>query len=376
MNYDSFSGKQKLSLIYLTNVGMVYTGFVGTKLSFVLLIIILYLYEEFFQTEDSKKTTIITNPFYKFLDFCYLSIFKDQILWICVALFFESYTMRIIIGQYQVVGTCASFLCLLICYHRLYAEKFHLNTITKMFDMFNQDAYTELYLKDDKIKEIFNFITEIEDKSYFSRPNTYSWFSFEFIIYRLKRNENESSSKKNRRKTVFWKYLKSPFWYLWRLFNKSIGKIQGAFRGHSTIEMQYLRMIGVLSNHRKNVISRKIYELIYTKIFFTSVKDYYLRYMYAKSEVFKEYIIYEYVKTVPTKINGKAFENENIIKWDINSVAVAVLGLNSNYVYRERLELYSDIFQKYGISQERVLKLAEKICSGKLKRLPNIKKKQ
>lgn len=389
MNYDSFNGKQKISIIYLTNVGMVYTQFIGTKLSLALLIAITYLYEEFFQTEDSQKPVIITNPIFKVLDFCYLSIFKDHILWIILALFFESYTVHLVLEQNRLLGTIASFLCLLICYHLLYAEKFQLNTITKMFERFNHDADKKLPLEDEKVEQIFNFIVEIEDKSFFLRPNTYNWISFEFIRYRLERRKIRLFNQRKERNFAIWKYFRRPFYYIVLLFNFIGMRIKGGitilkslFRGFSTIEMQYIRIIGILSNHRKNIISRKIYELVYSKIFFVSVKEYYVRHMYAKSEVYKQYILFEYLNTVQTKINGivfktfsEAFENKNMTKWDMDSVAAAVLGLNTNYIYNERLELYSDVFQKYGVNQERVLKLAEKIQFGKMKCLPGVKKK-
>lgn len=83
INYSNFNFKQKISLIYITNIGMVYVGLIGAGYSLLLLIVILYLYEEFLQTEDQDKNTIIINPIYKIIDCVYISIFKDHVLWMC-----------------------------------------------------------------------------------------------------------------------------------------------------------------------------------------------------------------------------------------------------------------------------------------------------
>ncbi|MGN0160269.1 MAG: hypothetical protein ACI4AQ_02645 [Lachnospiraceae bacterium] len=384
INYSGFNYQQKISLIYITNMGMVYIGLIGARYSLFLLMVILYLYEEFLQTEDRDKNMIITNPLYKFLDYCYLCVFKDYVIWVWMALFMNSYTVQNILGEWYAFSAYGSLIPLFICFHKLYAQKYHLNTITGMYETFNQNAYDKLPFDNEHVQKVFHLISAIEDKSYYRRKNTYSWFSFEFIQYRLERRRKYQSHQFHyKRKFHVLRYLKRPVYY-GKLFCKRIhgkmqiikGRIRMAFRGYSTIEMQYIRMVGILSNRRKYPVRRKIYELIYTKIFFTSVKNYYKRNMYVKAGVFKDYLMYQYINLVPTKINGKAFEHfadafasRNILKWDINCVAVAVLGLNSNGIYRERLELYWDIFHEYGIDAEKVLELADKIKRGKMKNL-------
>ena len=369
INYGSFGYRQKISLIYVTNIGMVYTGLIGARYSLMLLVVILYLYEEFLQTEDKDKNKIITKPIYKIVDCAYMCIFKDYITWITIALFMNSYTVQNLLGDLYVFSFYGSVIPMLICFHKLYAQKYHFNTITDMCLKFDKNVSEELLLKDKKTKEIFMFISEIEDKSFYERKNSYNWFSFEFIKYRKKRKRSEGINGTQKSKVSFkLVYLMHPVYYgkkLWQRINSKLGLIK---RGYSTIEMQTIRVLGFVSNPKKYVLRRKIFEIVYSEIFFTGVKDYYRNNVYAKVDYFKDYIMYEYLSIAQTKINGRRFEHfldvfegKQIPQWDINCVAAAVFGLNANGIYRKRLDLYKAILNKYHIDSDKVLEIANKI---------------
>lgn len=236
------------------------------------------------------------------------------------------------------------------------------------------------------MNNIFGLITTIEDKSFFIRQKSYSWCSLEFIKYRFSRlrNEKKGKSEEYHRRIDFLFLLKHPRTTLIKCYKVLcqgfesikcfIVKIK-KMRGFSTLEMQYIRTIGVETGKDEFKFRRKIFEIIYTKIFFCSVRNYYKRNKYTKEKNFKEYMLYQYMQVVFTKINGipfehlaEAFESSNMAEWDIDSVAVAVLGMNGNGIYTERLELYEGIFEQYGVDSERVLELANEIKNRKIEK--------
>lgn len=143
-------------------------------------------------------------------------------------------------------------------------------------------------------------LSEIEDKSYFERKTTYNFLSREFVKYKIneKRMDYNGKMQKNRFST--------------RRVMKKINKDfkEGlVLRGYSTIEMQLIKNIGIKRGflRKKYLITRKIYEVIYTKIFFSGLRTYYESNQYGKIEYFKKFIVYIYLHNVPTTINGKKY---------------------------------------------------------------------
>lgn len=391
LSYDIFSSFQKITLIYLTNLGMTYTGILGAKYSVFLLIIMMYMYEEFLQTYDKDKNIVITNWIYKFCDFCYLCIFKNYIIWMFLSLIMVSNKIK---SKYiDQIWICygLSFLFFLICIHKLHGQKYKLETISKMFRNFNSNAYKKINIDNKNARTIFNLVVEIEDKSFFLRKNTFSWLSLEFMVYRIKKyinirkNYRNGMKRKNKKGKRY--YFRHPLILIEKgtkiLFNKIkslvkyLKKIKRVIRGYSTLEMQYIRTLGIISDKRKYVLRRKVYELLYTKIFFDSVKKYYYRNSYDKYDYFKEYLLYQYMQVTYTKINGipfktfmDAFENKNISEMDINSAVVAILGMNGNGIYPKRLDLYDNVFCKFDVDSNRVQELANKIGNREISKLP------
>lgn len=377
INYSNFNFKQKISLIYITNIGMVYVGLIGAGYSLLLLIVILYLYEEFLQTEDQDKNTIIINPIYKIIDCVYMSIFKDQVLWIVLVLLMNSYTAQCLLDEFYICSVYGSVVPLLICFHKLYAQKFKLNLITDMYKEFNKNVYEALNLSDPKVNKIFKFIAAIEDKSFFIRTNSYNWMSTEFIKYRKKQRKiNKRKKSYQETKRNIWGYIKNPlntFFIFKEHLGDKVGKLK---RGYSTIEMQMIRVLGISSDFKKYVLRRKLFEILYSEIFFASVRSYYKTYNYAKEGCYKDYIMYRYIHIVQTNINNKvfktfvdAFDKYDMRRWDMNCVAVAVLGLNSNGIYEKRLRLYEDILKEFSIDKNKVLEIADKIKKGQMTKL-------
>ena len=65
------------------------------------------------------------------------------------------------------------------------APKFQTNNISQIMDTFMR--FPPYQFPTDVEKEKFYILSDIEDKSYFARENTYNVISFEFIKYKIGR---------------------------------------------------------------------------------------------------------------------------------------------------------------------------------------------
>ena len=128
-----------------------------------------------------------------------------------------------------------------------------------------------------------------EDKTYFERRNTYNLISLEYARYKYIEFKNNQCKKIYRLIFIgnivccihiFIKIIKNIMLILIKilkninalLFRKK--KISNIFIGHATIEMQLIRTIA-LDDGYSMTFRRKVYEYVYSTIFFHSLKDYY-----------------------------------------------------------------------------------------------------
>ena len=97
-------------------------------------------------------------------------------------------------------------------------------------------------------------------------------------------------------------------------------------RGHSTIEAQLVRSIGLETGFTRdnliNLIKRKIYEVIYTKIIFSSLEVYYKKHYYANKNRMKDYLLYLYVSTALVRHNDKSYHGlKELFNKEIDSLS-------------------------------------------------------
>lgn len=184
------------------------------------------------------------------------------------------------------------------------------------------------------------------DKSYFMRKNTYNFLSSEFIRYKFIKilDKLRIIPKNEIYITSIQLYKNSKNW-----------------RGYSTLEMQLMRNIGILSGYN-NIIFRKLYELVYTNKFFTCLKLYYDNYHYSNRAYFKEYLIWIYFKINHTTINRRRYNSLFLAmeKMGVNTISqlsdeqlfVLVIGLNNTNL-ENALIIYNHIIydQKLDIEE-------------------------
>lgn len=355
-NYGVFTKRQRILIIYLITYGLGFFKIVEIWKIVVLLVTVLFLFEEYLNT-DTGKIEIIKKVRYKILDFIYYAIFQYSIIYILIAIMFNSnYCLYKIKG-----GKIVSFILFVIAVQKLNNPKFELNTFTSMKKRFDEYAFKYIDFASDDLVEKMMILSEIEDKSYFERKTTYNFLSREFVKYKIneKRMDYNGKMQKNRF-SIRWVMKK---------INKDF-KEGLVLRGYSTIEMQLIKNIGIKRGflRKKYLITRKIYEVIYTKIFFSGLRTYYESNQYGKIEYFKKFIVYIYLHNVPTTINGKkylkfidAFNGKKIEEISMNAMFVACLGLNTRKIYKQRVELYSGMFPRHNLDMEKILYMSNNL---------------
>jgi len=345
-NYP-YKVKQKLTLIYVATFGLNFIGSIGTKMAMVLLMIVLFLFLEYL-TDDSGRIKIFNRLIYKILDYLYFAIFQYSIIFILIAMILNSNFVCIKFSDYIFIIKIISILVFIFGIHRLSSQQFILKSFDQILNYFLESTEFFKPQVDEEFTK-YKLLCEVEDKSYFERKKCYNFISLQFIKNKYKRLKLQSSKDGN---------------YILKYISK--GKI---WRGYSTLEMQLIRIIAIESGFRddKYVKRRKIYELLYTEIFFKGLKRYYDDNVYTRRKYFKEYLLYVYFNNVPTKINGKDYPSfatalgKDISKWTLDEVFVASLGLNHREISAKRMNHYYGIISSYGLNRDNILKIANKL---------------
>ena len=126
--------------------------------------------------------------------------------------------------------------------------------------------------------------------------------------------------------------------------------------------MQLLRTLGVQRGYDKYKYQRKVYEIIYSKIYFASLKEYHRSNTFMDMCHYRHYLLYIYLKTVLIKIKDKRFQPLSIVfenyvdisKWPMEALFIACLGLSFKGVSKNTLNAYSDIIRKYNLNSREI----------------------
>lgn len=333
--------KIKISIIYILFFLLALFNIFDIKLLIIIIIIATFVFLEFIYI-DVFQRKILKKVRYCILDYIYKIIFEYKILYFLISLLLISTQLKNLIKKIIIFkgiekllnlnfGEIYSFITLMLAL--IFLFRGILKSINNEFETYNFD---EIKTKMNKIMPFSEFssntklidfakiLINVEDRSFFERKETYNWISFEFLIYRLKRMYKECSKFplceiRIIKNIVFIFYflnksIKHILNWISRIFkilNKVVicrKNIKNYMRGYSTIEMQLIRTIGVKEGY-KNIFQRKIYEFIYSKIFFSSLKKYYECNYYLNIKEYKYYLIYLYIIIAPIKINGKQYKN-------------------------------------------------------------------
>ncbi len=359
--YSNFNTQQRIMLMYTITYVCCFLNILDSKVALVMMSFLLFIYLEYL-TEDYYKLKIIRKIPYKIVDSMFLMIFQYYYVFFICAVLLQTDYARMLIGwrRYGEICKAASFLMAFFCIHETSIQRFETLTITDMMKVINENPVYQFPYNEIEADK-YTILTEIEDKSYFDRKNSYNFFSLEFVKYRILRFRTYIKCYHGKEK-------------LKRVINvvEHYAVVTKHIRGYSTIEMQLIRNIGLRTGYNC-VIRRKIFEFVYTKIFFSSLKQFFIDNYYNNRSHYKEYLLWLYFRVVKTKINGKAiqpaskaFINDKMESWSKEGIFIVCMGLsgkgNEYYSYSP----YYEIIQDNDMDERKITKMYKDIKSQKL----------
>lgn len=351
-SYTNLKETQQMLLIYLLTFGLAVFKVIRIRFCIILLLIATIVFIEAL-TDDKEKLEMLSSGWCKTLDYVYLMLVQYRILVFVLSLVLL-YLSHICEDVWTYIFLILSIISLVICEHLVVTQPFKVKTISELLIPFNTYPYY-LYHYDDNMRIRYEMVSLFEDKTFFLRENSYSVFSLEYLQLKSFRGvlKKAFSQIRNNRQTGGS-----------NLIIKSL-----LSRGYSTPEMQLVRTIGVVRGYDKHKYLRKIYEIFYSRILFSSLKKYQVDNSGPSVKHFREYILDIYLKNVLISVNEKRIpklnsifaDPENVQYWPMEGLFVACLGLSQRYVNEYQIGLYYDVIEKYKLDINIIYEYAQLI---------------
>ena len=332
INKENISMKVCLIYVLFYFLGLFYV--IDKKVLLIIFIVVTFCSFEFI-FPDKLYVNMVKKMRYVVIDYIYKIIFEYYFALFFISMFLTSkYFNQIvykIMSYFNIVADEKIYFYVISLISCVLVLKTIIMTLNSEFDLYN---FEEILDKMDKIVrfdefknngtmiDFSNLLIGREDHSYFYREKTYNWISLEFVKYRLKRiwigyTKYKISRIWLLRDIVFPLYLlarilhiicKKVIWLIKIVFKaiKRRKRIRNYFIGYSTIEMQLIRTLAVKSGYTSHPYRRKIFEFLYSNIFFTSLREYY-EYNGMKTYKYKYYLLYIYMSCAPVCINGHKY---------------------------------------------------------------------
>ena len=134
-------------------------------------------------------------------------------------------------------------------------------------------------------------------------------------------------------------------------------------RGYSTIEMQLLRTLAIEEGY-SCIFRRKIFEILYAKLFWKNLKVYYKN-CDCDTFYFKDYLLFLYMQTAKCLNRGEekhleeviGKKRKNILDYTKEELFVLTLCFSGKIKRDYVLEIYQDVIWMNGLDEERVNEL-------------------
>lgn len=350
ISYANFSEGQRIFLLYLLSYGTAYWKIMSITHTAILLMCTSFAYLEYL-SEDAKKIEILTRMRFKLADYLFQMIFQYHVIWMAFSFVFLKLSRMDICYSEIFVGL--SLICIFCGEHLAITQPFKVTTVTEIVKGIEKTPIYSFYY-DESLQKKFDILCAFEDKSYFYRKKSYSIASGEYIRYVFKRICSKVKA------TCGWK----------NRISKGVSFIGSniSYRGYSTPEMQLLRNLAVERGYEKYKYTRKIYEVIYSKIIFQSLLEHYARNTYKGIDHYRHYLLFVYLHVVPIRVHGRKyqpmvtlFKDKDFTHWSDEQMFVACLGLSFQNVSDRTLTTYSQIIQDYQLSEEEILRVSRKL---------------
>lgn len=289
-NYSDLKEYQRIAIIYITVYSLVVTNIIGITLAIILLFLTMFFFLEIL-TKDEMKFKIIVNPLYKMLDCLYLAFFQYSILEVLIAVLLCHKNFKSLFYRSEKVYMLLSVIMIIIAVTHTLQQKYVINSFNEMYRIFADFPINKVKFNH-KFEEVCQILVSIEDRTYYERKG-YTFLSIDAIICILKRKlSNYKVSEKIK--------------YTYNAGKNFVKNVLSVDRGYSTIPMQLIRSLGVKRGYNYKY-RRKIFEFLYSKMFFEGVKRMLNEDQVAQRENIKDYFLYIYFHKVNTFLGDAKF---------------------------------------------------------------------
>lgn len=357
---EKLKDNQKVFLCYTMIFLIDMSNKIKSTYIYLILFVTLFIYFEYLNNSYFKKY-IMTNFFDKLADFIYIMCSQYCFVSYTLLLFSNTVFARTFIyswfNNYYILYLFQFFLIVFIT-NSLY----ELNWELKDLDTIKKEIESVIHInKLPKRVNKYNFsiVLKLEDKSYYLRKKYTTAYTIDYVKnyicpklaneFPLNNELNNFILNKNTFKKIIIK-LKSLTIWIKDIYNH----IHYFFtRGHSTIEAQLLRSIGIKQGYDDNIINiikRKVFEIIYTHIVFNNLYDYYKKKHYENSYRMKDYLLYVYLHKAKVKYNKipytglKSLYGKPIEQLSNNELFVGTLMFSKYNLKISDIEEYSIIY--------------------------------
>ncbi len=284
-NYSELKEYQKISIVYITIYSLLIFGIVDRFLAILFVLLSLFCYSEILSTDD-MKFKILVNPLYKIIDCIYLSFAQNALMHIILSIFFYGFSLKFIPN---IIFKVVSVLFLIKGITITLQQKYVINSFREMYKVFSDFPIQKIsYNK--KLNDACTILVNIEDRKYFLRKG-YTFFSFNYIVRVLVEKIKFSNHK-------IFRVCELGVCFIENIVNEE--------RGYSTIPMQLIRSVGIKRGYNYKY-RRKIFEILYSKMFFSGIERMLEEDKVSKRENIKLYYLYIYFHKVNTFLGDASF---------------------------------------------------------------------
>lgn len=370
---DLGSDNKRIIIAYLFLVIIRSLDILDSKISLSLFIAITFVYFEF-MIDDNFKLKIIKNNFYKLIDYFFIMIFQYKFLFFLLLMFFLSHTYCSLIESYNFFIIAQSIIVIVLSlylFNRLCNIEFKLKSYDNVINHLMENVDFGNYSKSIINEQMKKILLYYEDRTYYERKNRYTLLCLYYFKYKLNiTGEVKISKFKFKKVRIYLRYTKiillESCRFMKILFNYFI--LKKPIRGFSTIEMQLLRTAFISEGYEKKPKTRKIFEIIYSNIFFSGLKKYYKNnFQKVSDNYFKDYLLLEYTYFAPIFINNRRYKNMyNLFEKDkLNNEEffISVLGLSNQEITKWKTFKFKYAYEieKFSLDPKRLEKALKKV---------------
>lgn len=359
-NYSNLKEYQRMSIIYISVYALAVLNIIGVKLAIVLLAISSFSFFEIF-TSDEMKFKILVNPIYKVIDSVYISFSQYAFGEMCCALLMLK--IPNLLNEQNMIFKIPSFIFMIWTITVTLQQKYVIHTFGEMYKIFSDFPINKIKFNK-KLDEACAILVSIEDEMYFERE-AYSSFSPEYVIKKLK---NKLRAQRGCKKIVC----------VFSVGKRIVKNILGKSRGYSTIPMQLMRSLGIKRGYNCKY-RRKIFEILYSGMFFESIERMMNENQVAKRRHFKKYLLYIYFHKVNTFLGSVPFSkflnafdmqynNKNIKDiYDCTNegIFIACMGLSkrARNITRENVDYYLKSIDNVKLDSDLICEMVENMMN-------------